>query len=118
MRTIILCLIATCCVIASCNEKSVHKKHLGDKLAHARLEMDSLVADAFFTSGRGNFYLQDSIITFADVYYCTFFHFNANTGDSVSQHFRRGNGPNELTNIMYAYPILFYWALTMAFITE
>lgn len=96
--------IALILFLSSCKESKVN--HLGDKKKEVSITMDSLVLNASFSSGRGNFYAVDSIMTFVDIYYSTFYNFSINNGTLLGKQFSRGNGPNELSSILYAYPIV------------
>jgi hypothetical protein len=78
--------------------------HKGEKRFIARISTDSLLINASNTSGSGNFYMTDSVITYADTYYSTLFHYDIHTGACFSQHFRRGKGPNELNSFVHVYP--------------
>ena len=89
----------------ACSRQAKNVPHSGERLLNKRIYLDSVVVDASYTSGWGNFYLVDSIITFADTYYSKFYDYKANSGDFVAEHFRKGNGPGELNEFMFAYPI-------------
>lgn len=66
--------------------------------------LDSVIVSADSTSGRGNFFMQDSSIYFADAYYASIFQYRAIDGAFISRHFTLGQGPNELSAFLYAYP--------------
>jgi hypothetical protein len=91
-------------LIQSCNGDDKIIIHKGEKRMVTYIENDSLFINASNTSGRGNFYMMDSVITYADTYYSTLFHYDIHTGACFSQHFRKGNGPNELSAFLHAYP--------------
>ncbi|MCS2499419.1 hypothetical protein NXW59_19015 [Bacteroides fragilis] len=93
------------CSLFACSRQAKNVPHSGERLLNKRIYLDSVVVDASYTSGWGNFYLVDSIITFADTYYSKFYDYKANSGDFVAEHFRKGNGPGELNEFMFAYPI-------------
>ncbi|MDR3235137.1 MAG: DUF4221 domain-containing protein [Prevotellaceae bacterium] len=93
-------------IFESCGNNNENIIHAGEKRTSISIVIDSMIIDATYTSGQGNFYMKDSIITFADTYYSTFFHYDINTGKYISKHFSRGNGPNELNKFMCAYPAL------------
>lgn len=85
------------------NATDIH--HRGKRLLNARIEsIDSLIIDANMTSSMGNFYMQDSSLFFADVYKCIIYEFSINTGKFLGVHYNYGNGPNELSRYLYAYP--------------
>lgn len=93
-------------LMASCNQGPA-KVHLGEDF-NGRCNlvcMDSLEIQADSLSGNGNFYMQDSVLTFADMTLCTLFHFDINTGKELENSFKKGNGRNEFSSLMYAYPI-------------
>ena len=89
----------------ACNRQAEDILHSGERLSNKEIYLDSVVVDASYTSGWGNFYLVDSIITFADTYYSKFYDYKANSGDSIAEYFRKGNGPGELNEFMFAYPV-------------
>lgn len=81
------------CSLFACSRQAKNVPHSGERLLNKKIYLDSVVVDASYTSGWGNFYLVDSIITFADTYYSKFYDYKANSGDFVAEHFRKGNGP-------------------------
>jgi hypothetical protein len=91
-------------MLQSCGDNSRENIHLGEKKISINISIDSIIVDVPYSSGQGNFYMEDSIITFADSYYSTFFHYDMNREEYTSKHFSRGNGPNELNKFMHAYP--------------
>lgn len=92
-------------VSISCSE-SVDIVHYGEWKANKKIELlDSVIVDASNTSGRGNFFMQDSSIYFADSYYMSIFQYDFVSASCVGQYFGRGQGPNELPSFMYAYPL-------------
>jgi hypothetical protein len=70
------------------------------------IDWDSTEIDIFYTSGQGNFFMKDSIITFASHYYAKIYNYNCNTGELISSHFGLGQGPNELLRFFHATPII------------
>jgi hypothetical protein len=66
---------------------------------------DSIVIDAFDTSGQGNYFMIDSIISFADQYYARIYDYDCRTGELLSQHFGLGQGPNESNGFFFVTPI-------------
>lgn len=94
------------CLMASCGqgpEKIFVGEILKDKCHF--VYMDSLKIAADSLSGNGNFYMKDSVLTFADMTLCTLFHFDLNNGKELGHNFDKGNGRNEFASLMYAYPI-------------
>lgn len=89
----------------SCSKK-VEVPHYGErKIDRTIVMLDSVVIDADSTSGRGNFFMQDSSIYFADSYYMTVFQYDYTSSSCVAHYFSKGTGPNELSSFLYAYPI-------------
>ena len=96
------------CAIVSCNTSQKNTPHKGGNKtldSQITLEWDSTVIDIFYTSGRGNFFMKDSTITFADHYYAKIYNYDVRTKEMISSHFGLGNGPNELQRFFYATPI-------------
>ena len=90
------------CISCSENQMSVHK---GKRLMTHQLSLvDSVMVDADATSGRGNFFMVDSFVYFADCYYMALYQYKQD-GTFVKRHFGKGQGPNELVSFMYSYPI-------------
>lgn len=69
------------------------------------LEIDSVAANADTTSLRGNFVMLDSTIMFVDQLYCKIFSYDLSNGDLNYTYSGYGQGPNEMTGIMYGSPI-------------
>jgi hypothetical protein len=84
--------------------------HKGDNLSLSQsitVAWDSIVIDAFYTSGQGNYFMIDSIISFADHYYAKIYNYDCWTGELLSQHFGLGQGPNESNGGLFlATPII------------
>lgn len=90
--------------LASCTNES-RTSYRGSRILNRQIEsLDSIVVNADSVSGRGNFFMQDSSIYFADVYYASIFQYRATDGTFLSRHFGLGQGPNELSPFLYAYP--------------
>jgi hypothetical protein len=91
----------------NCNHSPEMVIHKGiDKTEQAiNIKWDSIVIDAFNTSGQGNYFMIDSVITFADHYYARIYNYDCHTGTLLSQEFGLGNGPNELNRFFYACPV-------------
>ena len=75
------------CFLFACSRQAKNIPHSGESLLNKKIYLDSVIVDASYTSGWGNFYLVDSIITFADTYYSKFYDYKANSGDFVAEHF-------------------------------
>jgi len=106
IQTIIIASIIV--LLNSCTYDKNEITHLGKNISNSQnvqIEIDSIVIDAFYTSSQGNFFMKDSIITFADNYYARMFEFNCKNGELISQHFGLGEGPDEMLRFLYAYPI-------------
>jgi len=69
------------------------------------VEWDSVVIDAFNTSGRGDYFMIDSIISFADRNYARVYNYDCRSGELLSHHFGLGMGPNELNKFSLATPV-------------
>lgn len=79
--------------------------HVGENHSgHCLVEVDTTFVCLENSSGEGNFYLKDSIITFVDVRNCTFYDMNLD-GQLIESYFGKGRGENEIGLVMYAYPI-------------
>lgn len=90
--------------VVSCKEEN-KVIHVGENRAGLyRMEMDTIRVNLGDSSGEGNFYLKDSIITFVDHTNCTFYDLNLQ-GQLVRSYFGKGHGKNELSGVMDAYPI-------------
>ena len=50
------------CSLFACSRQAKNVPHSGERLLNKRIYLDSVVVDASYTSGWGNFYLVDSII--------------------------------------------------------
>lgn len=88
----------------SCSHDAV-APHVGEYKIDRRIVLvDSIVVSADSTSGRGNFFMQDSSIYFADSYYMSVFQYNYTSSSSKECYFRKGQGPNEVSSFYCAYP--------------
>lgn len=100
-------LISLLFVLASCQERE-GVAHVGVIKNDSTLQLvfsDSILINADSMSCNGNFYIQDSVLTFADMTLCTLFRFDLNSGKSIGNFFAKGNGHNEIPSLMYAYPV-------------
>lgn len=89
----------------SCSENKL-PVHKGKRMMSHQLSLvDSIMVDADATSGRGNFFMTDSFIYFADCYYMAVYQYKQD-GVFVKRHFGKGQGPNELSSLMYSYPLM------------
>lgn len=103
MRNLVLVVVTMMCII-SCNQYTV-PTHLGeDNSCACKVNIDTITITLNSGSGIGNFYMVDSTITFVDALTCTFHDIDVN-GKITQSYFRRGNGKNELPNLLYAYPV-------------
>lgn len=105
MKIHYLYILAIICLSGSCTNHETKVPHHGKKMLNKQIVLDSIIVRADTTSGRGNFYLTDSVINFADSYYMSIFQFCASDGRLLSQYFERGQGPDEIPSFMYAYPL-------------
>jgi hypothetical protein len=92
----------------SCNDRPENTVHRGEDRSGNQMieiEWDSTSLDIFYTSGQGNFFMTDSVITFADYTYAKVYNYNCKTGKLISSHFGLGNGPDDLLRFFYATPV-------------
>lgn len=76
--------------------------HIGERIpTDTRIQIDSISISADSTSMRGNFALMDSSLMFVDNAYCKIFEFNINNGELTQTYSGYGQGPNEMTGIMF-----------------
>ena len=68
------------------------------------IRIDTIKIPLHDAGGWGCFYMEDSVITFADEITCTFMDFNLD-GELINSYFRRGRGKNEIVALINAYPI-------------
>lgn len=95
-------------ITGNCNNRHEDVPHKGENKSQDNVitvEWDSTVIDIFYTGGQGNFFMKDSIITFADHYYAKIYNYDCNSKELISDHFGLGNGPNELQRFFYTTPI-------------
>ena len=79
--------------------------HCGKRNIDQRVVMlDSFIVNADTISGRGNFFMQDYSIYFADSYYMSIFQYDLTSLSCVNRYLNKGRGPNELSSFLYAYP--------------
>lgn len=89
----------------SCSNDAKRVMHHGDILLSKKITMlDSVLIDVGDASGRGNFFMQDSSLYFADSYYMSVFQYDFDSATCVGRYFNRGQGPNELSSFLYVYP--------------
>lgn len=94
-----------CSITISCiQEKTDNATHKGVNICNASAIIDTLSVRIPESSGTGNFYMKDSIITYVDAMACTFFDISLK-GKLLSRYFQKGKGPNELLSVMFAYDI-------------
>ena len=76
--------------------------HIGERIStDTAIKIDSIHISADSTSLRGNFALMDSSLIFVDNTYCKIFEFNINNGKLAQTYSGYGQGPNEMTGIMF-----------------
>ena len=76
--------------------------HIGERIStDTAIKIDSIHISADSTSLRGNFALMDSSLIFVDNTYCKLFEFNINNGKLAQTYSGYGQGPNEMTGIMF-----------------
>ncbi|MDR1223074.1 MAG: DUF4221 domain-containing protein [Tannerella sp.] len=95
--------------VNSCYTRSDSVLHKGENKTKNRsiiIDWDSTEVDIFYTGGQGNFFMKDSIITFASHYYAKIYDYDCNSIELISSHFGLGQGPNELLRFFHATPII------------
>lgn len=103
MRKIFAGLVALCCLSCETHQDVVHK---GLSLTgNTEVRIDTIRVSLSESSGYGNFYMTDNVITFADVMTCRFYDIDL-SGNIVQEYFRKGRGDNEIPSMLYAYPII------------
>ena len=99
-----VCFVIILFLSVSCKEEC-NVIHMGEN--HSKrynVEVDTMCINVGNSSGMGNFYFKDSIITFVDAINCTFYDLNLH-GQLIKSYFGKGHGDNEIRAIMYAFPI-------------
>ena len=99
-----VCFVIILFLSVSCRE-GCNVIHMGEN--HSKrynVEVDTMCINVGNSSGMGNFYFKDSIITFVDAINCTFYDLNLH-GQLIESYFGKGHGDNEIRAIMYAFPI-------------
>ena len=103
MRKIFAGLVALCCLSCETHQDVVHE---GLSLTgNTEVRIDTIHVSLSESSGSGNFYMTDNVITFADVMTCRFYDIDL-SGNIVQEYFRKGRGDNEIPSMLYAYPII------------
>lgn len=98
---VILSLLMTACSQSKSLEFRGHKS-----LKNVMLSLDSITFDANATSQQGNFILMDSSLMFVDRLYCKIFSYSSSTGELLDTFSGYGQGPDEMTGIMYGSAIM------------
>lgn len=99
----VLLLLVLCC--SSCGQRR-NVIHEGiDMSGNKGVRIDTVYVDLEESSGYGNFYMTDTVITFADVITCRFYDMDL-SGNILQEYFRKGRGDNEIPSMLYAYPII------------
>lgn len=103
MRRYFILIIITCFCI-SCHN-TVKISHRGaNKSQMCNISIDTIKIPLRDASGWGCFYMEDSVITFADEITCTFMDFNLN-GELITSYFTKGRGKNEILALSSVSPI-------------
>ena len=95
--------------IAGCQGTKQELIHQGENKTSSQslsIAWDSIIIDAFNTSGQGNYFMIDSIISFADHHFARIYNYDCRSGELLSRHFGVGQGPNELQSFFLATPIV------------
>jgi len=99
-----VCFVAILLGIVSCKEET-NVMHIGENFSEPyHVQIDTIRISLEKSSGIGNFYYKDSVITFVDVISCTFYDMDLH-GQLIDSYFGKGRGKNEINVMMYAYPI-------------
>ncbi len=105
MRRILLIVVAMFVIMVGCG-RSKAPEHKGIKSEKdVVLMLDSIIINADSTSLRGNFMLLDSALMFVDQHYCRVFSYSISDGELIDTFSRYGQGPDEMTGILYGSPI-------------
>ena len=86
-------------------EKNAAIVHVGKMcIKYSNTEIDTICVSLENSSGMGNFYFNDSIITFVDEVNCRFYDISLD-GQLIDSYFGKGNGKDEIRSLLFAYPI-------------
>ena len=91
----------------SCNEETVTISHRGIvRSGGANVELlDSVVLQMDSASMRGNFFMKDDTLCFADVFFGKVFQFDLSDGQMLSALFGKGKARDEISDFMFMYPV-------------
>lgn len=103
MRKIFAGLVALCCLSCETHQDVFHEGLC--LTGNMEVRIDTIHVSLSESSGYGNFYMTDNVITFADVMTCRFYDIDL-SGNIVQEYFRKGRGDNEIPSMLYAYPII------------
>jgi hypothetical protein len=96
--------------VNSCHTRSSenlpHKGENRTSNTSVTLKWDSTEVDLLYTGGVGNFFMQDSVITFAAHNNATIYQYDCTNFELIAEHFGLGEGPNELRRFSHATPIV------------
>lgn len=99
-----ICFVVILLLGISCKERS-NIIHIGENLSkYYHVEIDTICVNIENSTGMGNFYFVDTVITFVDAINCTFYDMNLD-GRLIASYFGKGRGKNEINVMLYAYPI-------------
>lgn len=103
MKTVYAGFVVLCCLSCGTRQNIAHE---GLCLAgNTEVRVDTVYVNLTESSGYGNFYMTDTVITFADAMSCRFYDIDL-SGNIVQEYFRKGRGDNEIPSMLYAYPII------------
>lgn len=89
-------------IMGACSSNENNIFHKGEKnLSKRKIELSQIVIPADTTSLRGNFEIMDSSLLFIDNMYCKIFKFSIKDGELINTYGGYGQGPGEMTGIMY-----------------
>ena len=95
--------------VIACNKYANNVPHLGENkvsIENIMFDWDSCEVDIFYTGGQGNFFMKDSIISFASHSQAKIYNYDCSNFELITSHFGFGNGPDELLRFFYATPIM------------
>lgn len=97
------CLLLCVLMLGGCDNSSKHDAHIGDKrLDHTISRIDTIQFEDDNLSNSYYLLMNDSCVVFADIVQCNLNFYGADTGALIDRCLSHGNGPKELSSMMYA----------------
>ena len=103
MKRICAALSVLCCLSCGTRQNIIHEGK--DRSEALDVTVDTVYVDVPESGGYGNFYMTDTVITFADEMTYRFYDMDL-SGNIIREYFRKGRGDNEIPSMIYAYPII------------